>query len=348
LAGVFGHIGWWIVVIFAYYFIATMLPVSQVIARIYPLFAAALIVMSVLVLGCIFIHVDGMPEVWDGLGSRLPDPQTGSIFPYLFITVACGAISGFHATQSPMMARCMRSEWQGRPIFYGTMITEGLISLIWAAVGSYLFYGTPAPGYTLIASIAESGLNTSAPAAVNAVCVHWLGMFGGVLALLGVVAAPITTGDTALRSSRLILADFLNISQRSIRNRLLITAPLMIICILLLWWQIADVEGFAIVWVYFGWLNQLLSIFTLWALTVYLASKGKSFVITLLPAIFMTAVCVTFPLVSRESLGMDMSHVPFIAIMVSLVSFGAFVLWYKRQAVRRGSASIKRYFFKLH
>jgi carbon starvation protein CstA len=219
----------WVVIIFCYYIIATMLPIDKIIGKVYPLFAFSLLFMAGALMIWLFIHWPTVPELWThfyNLGAATkPDTWTDAIFPALFITVACGAISGFHATQSPLMARCMKSEHMGRPIFYGAMITEGIVALIWATVAAWFFYGNPAPGYELIEA-ATAGFHTSAPAVVNLVCKDWLGVAGAILAMLGVVAAPITSGDTAFRSARLIVADWLNMDQKPIVKRLMICVPM--------------------------------------------------------------------------------------------------------------------------
>ena len=211
----------WVVLIFFYYVIATMLPIDKIIGKIYPLFAVALIFMAIALMVGLFVKWPSIPELWDGLANKGPEVGlTGQpIFPCLFITIACGAVSGFHATQSPLMARCLKNEKLGRPIFYGSMITEGMVALIWAAVASYFFFDGGA---------AECGsdITASAPAVVTAVSKKWLGLLGGILAILGVVAAPITSGDTALRGARLIVADWLKLDQQPIRNRLRISVPL--------------------------------------------------------------------------------------------------------------------------
>lgn len=205
----------WIFIIFAYYIIATLLPVDKIIGKIYPLFAFALIFMALAMMACLFVKWPSIPEFWDGLQNRGPSVgvEGQSIFPCLFITVACGAVSGFHATQSPIMARCLKNERYGRPIFYGSMITEGIVALIWAAVSSYFFFD---------GGMAECGADgAQAPEVVTSVARSWLGVFGGVLAILGVVAAPITSGDTAFRSARIILADYFKLDQKKKANRLM-------------------------------------------------------------------------------------------------------------------------------
>lgn len=191
----------WIVVVFLYYILATLLPVDKIIGKIYPLFAVALLFMAVGILVMLYVNHPVLPELWDGLQNTNPDASELPIFPIMFVSIACGAISGFHATQSPLMARCMTSERHGRPVFYGAMITEGIVALIWAAAATYFFH--------------ENGMEESnASVIVDAITKDWLGAIGGVLAILGVIAAPITSGDTAFRSARLIVADFLGLEQK--------------------------------------------------------------------------------------------------------------------------------------
>ena len=320
----------WIIIIFAYYFIATMLPVDKVIGRIYPLFAFSLLFMAAALMVVLFAKWPEIPELWDGLGNKAltVDPSWSSqLFPCLFITIACGAISGFHATQSPLMGRCMKSERMGRPIFYGAMITEGIVALIWATVASYFFYAEPQPGYQLITEFRNNGFATSAPKMVNIICNDWLGVVGGILAMLGVVAAPITSGDTALRSARLIIADFIRVEQRTIKRRLLISVPLFLCCIALLLWQVENPDGFNVIWQYFGWSNQTLSVFTLWAITVYLLKNGKPYYFTLIPALFMTTVCATFLFVSKQAFGMPERVGYILGVAVLIVAIGWFPIF---------------------
>lgn len=320
----------WIIIIFAYYFIATMLPVDKVIGRIYPIFAFSLLFMAGALMVVLFAKWPDIPELWDGLGNKAltVDPSWSSqLFPCLFITIACGAISGFHATQSPLMGRCIKSERMGRPIFYGAMITEGIVALIWATVASYFFYAEPQPGYQLITEFSNNGFATSAPKVVNIICNDWLGVAGGILAMLGVVAAPITSGDTALRSARLIIADFIRIEQRTVKRRLLISVPLFLCCIALLLWQVENPDGFNVIWQYFGWSNQTLSVFTLWAITVYLLRNGKPYYFTLIPALFMTTVCATFLFVSKQAFGMPDRVGYILGVAVLIVAAGWFHIY---------------------
>ena len=315
----------WINIIFLYYLIATMLPIDKIIGKVYPLFAVSLLFMAASLLVMLFVKHPDIPEIWEGLSVEALTPD--AIFPCLFITIACGAISGFHATQSPLMARCMKSEKQGRPIFYGAMITEGIVALIWATVAMYFFYNQPTPGYEMM----EGGKDiiNKAPSIVSIICDNWLGLFGSILAILGVVAAPITSGDTALRSCRLIIADFIHLEQRSIRKRLYVCVPLFAAVIALLIWQISDANGFKTIWSWFGWSNQTLSVFMLWAITVYLVQQKKPYIITLVPALFMTVVCVTY-LFSAQLFKLDGTISAIIAAATLLVALVWFVVWHRK------------------
>jgi len=290
----------------------------------------------------LFLHWPTVPELWTHLynmgAATEPDKWTDAIFPALFITVACGAISGFHATQSPLMARCVNSERMGRPIFYGAMITEGVVALIWATVSAWFFYGNPAPGYELIEA-ATNGFHTSAPAVVNLVCNDWLGVAGAILAMLGVVAAPITSGDTAFRSGRLIVAEWLKLDQKPIVKRLVICIPMFLCSIAMLVWQIENPDGFNTIWQYFGWSNQALSVFTLWTLTVYLVRERKCFWITLIPALFMTTVCSTWFFVSKQALNIgNMGYgLGIVCLGVAIVWFSIWyeLGWHRKQKINK-------------
>ncbi len=321
----------WVGVIFLYYLLATLLPVDKIIGRIYPIFAFALLFMAVALMVCLFVKWPSLPELWDGIGNLgeakglLKDQP---IFPCLFITIACGAVSGFHATQSPLMARCLTDEKLGRPVFYGAMITEGIVALIWATVSSWFFFdgGAEAVGSTLHAAAPEVVVNVSK---------SWLGVLGGILAVLGVVAAPITSGDTAFRSARLIVADFLHLNQRSIRNRLIISIPLFALAGLLLWYNIADEDGFNVIWRYFGWANQTLAVFMLWTATAYLVkSKPKhsaAYLLTLIPAAFMTAVCTTYLCIAKIGFNLPTTWNCAIGSVTFLLSLILFFLWKLRR-----------------
>ena len=315
----------WVGIIFIYYIVATLLPIDKIIGRIYPVFAIALLFMAAALMVCLFIKWPSLPEIWDGLQNRGPSIglKGQPIFPCLFITIACGAISGFHATQSPLMARCLKNEKLGRPVFYGSMITEGLVALIWAAVSSYFFFDGGA-------AEVGSDLSAAAPAVVTKVSQSWLGILGGILAVLGVVAAPITSGDTAFRSARLIIADFVNVDQKPVRNRLLIGIPIFVAASALLWFNVANTDGFNIIWRYFGWANQTLATFALWTATVYLVKnkKGAWYLLTLLPAAFMSAVCLTFICIDKTGFHLPASINLWLGFGTFLTALALFFLWH--------------------
>ena len=313
-------LSFWATIVFIYYVLATLLPIDKIIGKIYPIFAVALIFMAVGILVMLFWNHPQLPEITDGLTNTHPDGLP--IFPMMFISIACGAISGFHATQSPMMARCITNEKYGRPVFYGAMITEGIVALIWAAAATYFFHTES--GTALFA--ADSG-NDNAAIVVDSITKEWLGTIGGLLAVLGVIAAPITSGDTAFRSARLIVADFLHIDQKPILKRLLISVPLFVVGFIILH------VNFSVLWRYFAWCNQTLAVFTLWALTVYLVRENKPYIITLIPALFMTAVCTTYILMAPEGLALPEVWAYAIAAVVVLFVFGLFLYWKKRKAV---------------
>lgn len=306
------HQYWWMIIIFLYYLLASMLPIDKLIGKVYPLFAIALLFMAVGILAVLLIKQPMLPEITDGLQNTHPSAIDSPIFPMLFISIACGAISGFHATQSPMMARCMTNEKQGRPIFYGAMIVEGIVALIWAAAANVFF--------------AENGMGeNNAAIIVNNISTQWLGTVGGVLAILGVVFAPITSGDTAFRSARLIIADIFAIDQTPIKKRLLICVPMFLIAIGILLYSLSDVEGFNIIWRYFAWANQTLGVITLWALSVWLMrTRRKWHFITLIPAIFMTIIVSLYILIADEGLSLHYNPSLAIAIAIALLLTGLF------------------------
>lgn len=279
----------WIVAIFIYYMAATLLPIDKLIGRLYPLFGLALLFMAGGILVMLYVHSQQVPEIWEGFYNHKPDPEANPIFPMMFVSIACGAISGFHATQSPMMARCLPDEKYAKPVFYGAMVTEGIVALIWAAA-AVAFCG----GYTGL----QEFLGNGSPAIlVDTMSKSWLGSVGGVLAILGVIAAPITSGDTALRSARLIAADFLGIKQKKIMKRLLISVPVFVLCFIIM------LMPYDALWRYFAWSNQVLSVFTLWTITVWLGRHAKPYIITLIPALFMTMVTVSYIFFAPEGLG---------------------------------------------
>ena len=287
----------WAVIILVYYLLATLLPIDKLIGKLYPVFGVLLIVMAAAVIGGIVFS--GGKYTIPELSLRNLHPEGTPIWPYMFITVACGAISGFHATQSPMIAKCLTSEKEGRRIFYGAMISESVIALVWAAAG-VSFYGTT--------QLLSEALSNGASNVVYEISTGVLGMFGGILAIAGVVICPITSGDTAFRSARLILAESFRLDQKDIKKRLFITIPLLVIGGLLTWFAIVNDNGFQVVWRYFSWSNQTLAMIALWVATAYLLKKGKyrfGSLITAIPAAFMTAVSITYILMAKEGLRLD-------------------------------------------
>lgn len=335
----------WIIIIFAYYLLATLLPIDKLIGRIYPIFGIALLLMGVGLIYGILAYDGNIPEITEAFSNHHPT-STMPIFPGLCITIACGAVSGFHATQSPMMARCLKNEKHGRPIFYGAMITEGLVALIWAAaaikfadsfdVTKYGMTGDEAPYAKLWALMTNGGTSNANPAVlVNVLCTTWLGKVGAVLAILGVVAAPITSGDTALRSARLIAADFMHYKQNRIYKRLILSLPIFVISGVLMFVK------FDVLWRYFAWFNQSLAVVTLWTITVWLTkrsaaegTKKYAFLVTLVPALWMTIICSTYIFIAPE--GFQLHH--FIAYLLGgLVTVGVlvwYILWAKKQFTR--------------
>lgn len=282
----------WVWIILIYYFVATLLPIDKIIGRIYPIFGVALMAMAVGLLGVLLLGDYRIPEMTTFANFQL-NPHAVPIIPTLFITIACGAISGFHATQSPLMARCVGNERECRSVFYGAMISESIIALIWAAVSMAFFGGAG----ELAEALGAHG--NSAAWAVDTISNGTLGVVGGILALLGVVAAPITSGDTAFRSARLIIADMLHLEQRSKRKRFYICIPLFVVG-----YAITQVD-FDVVWRYFAWTNQTLATIVLWAIVVYLARRQANRWVALLPALFMTFICASFVFVSGQFFSME-------------------------------------------
>lgn len=277
------------VAIVIYYLLATMVPIDKLIGKVYPVFGLSLLIMAVGLFIGLIVEDYTIPELSPAnIINMHASPEKYPVFPLLFITIACGAISGFHSTQSPLMARCISNEKQGKKIFFGAMIAEGIVALIWAAVAMAFFGGVRELGETM----AQDGHN--AAWAVNIICNTMLGKIGGVLAIFGVVAAPITSGDTALRSARLTIADSFKIDQSNLSNRLFVTLPIFAIAIALT--QI----NFAIIWRYFGWSNQVLATIVLWAAAAYMMKANKPIWFTLIPAVFMTSVVVTYILIAPE------------------------------------------------
>lgn len=304
-----------IYIIFAYYLIATLVPVDKLIGKIYPLFGICLLIMAMGVSVALIVGGYNIPEVTlSNLTNMHPKASSTPIFPVLFITIACGAISGFHATQSPLMARCIKNEKLGRKVFYGSMIAEGIVALIWAAA-AMSFFG----------SVKELGVQMSmdghnAAWAVNTISNSLLGKVGGFLAIMGVVVCPITSGDTSFRSARLIVADTFNFKQGPIKNRLLVSIPLFVIGFIL------TKVNFNIIWRYFGFSNQTLATVVLWTTAMYLIKVRRNALIAIVPAVFMTAVCITFIMMSPIGFGLAISTSYIIGIIGTAVALGVFLL----------------------
>jgi carbon starvation protein CstA len=309
----------WVWAVFIYYILATMLPIDKIIGRLYPLFGFALLFMALGLISALFIKGYDIPELtFFNFANFHADSEKFPVFPMMFITIACGAISGFHSTQSPLMARCITSEKLGRKVFYGAMITEGIVAMIWASIGMSFYGGV----HELNEVMTEHQGN--AAYLVNEISNSLLGKFGAVLALLGVVAAPITSGDTAFRSARLIVADFLKYKQGPVKNRLFISVPLFIAGFLL------TLVNFDIIWRYFAWANQTLAMVVLWAITVYLAQSRKLIWITLIPAVLMTAVTSTYLLIAPEGFSLSPSVSYLVGLIIALSLCSAFLVWNKK------------------
>ncbi|MBO7281790.1 MAG: carbon starvation protein A [Alistipes sp.] len=290
----------WVAIIIVYYFVATILPIDKIIGKIYPIFGAALIAMAVMLFGVIIFGDYSIPELTSFTNMHF-NATNLPIIPTLFISIACGAISGFHATQSPLMARCMTNERQSRPIFFGAMVSESIIALIWAAMAMAFFGGVEALNDYMQANGSNAGV------AVSLICDTTLGRVGSILAIMGVVIAPITSGDTAFRSARLIVADMLHYDQKPILKRLVVSAPLFAMGV-----GIAFME-FDVIWRYFAWSNQALSVITLWMITSWLMRRGSRWsIIALIPAICMTYVCSSFFFVSGQFVGMGATPLAYI------------------------------------
>jgi carbon starvation protein CstA len=309
----FATMTFWVIVVFLYYVLATMLPIDKIIGKIYPVFGFALLFMALGLIIALFVKGYSIPELsianfhnFHNYADKFP------IFPMMFVTIACGAISGFHATQSPLMARCITSEKLGRRVFYGAMVAEGIIAMIWAAIGMCFYGGIKELNDVMIANQGNAAF------IVNEISISLLGKFGGALAILGVVAAPITTGDTAFRGARLIVADILKYKQGPVRNRIFVSIPLFIIGFLL------TRIDFSVIWRYFAWSNQTLAMFVLWAVTVYLLQERKLYWITLGPALFMTTVSSTYLFFAPECLNLPFNLSLIMGISVMLLTLALF------------------------
>jgi len=297
VSGPFAQTTVWLGIILLYYFIATFISIDKIIGKIYPVFGICLIVMAIGVAIGIPVNGYAIPEIFTHFGSM--HPQGTPVWSFMFITVACGAISGFHSTQSPLMARCLKSERQGHFVFYGAMVAEGCIALIWAAAGCSLYAVTGGQN-TGLAEILADGQS----AAIYDVCIKTMGPVGVILAMLGVVACPITSGDTAFRSARLTLSDWFKIDQESYANRLKLCIPVLGIGAFLGFGNTLGLLSYTVIWRYFSWTNQTLAMIVLWAGAMYLAKEGKNYLICAVPAVFMSAVSITYFFMAPECLGM--------------------------------------------
>lgn len=315
----------WVWVIFIYYILATLLPIDKIIGKIYPVFGFALLFMAVSLITALIVKGYHIPELTaENFKNFHHNKENLPIFPMMFITIACGAISGFHATQSPLMARCLKNEKEGRKVFYGAMVTEGVVALVWAAISMSFFNGLKGLNDVMIAQ------NGNAAWVVNEVSYSLLGTFGAILAILGVVAAPITSGDTAFRSARLTIADLLKTSQKPIKNRLVITIPLFAIGFLL------TKINFDVIWRYFAWANQTLAAVVLWTITVYLCQKkNKYYLITLIPALFMTAVVTTYIMLAPEGFSLSKPISYGMGLFFVILTFTLFFIYKKKSNVPR-------------
>lgn len=303
----------WSVIIMVFYLAVTVFPIDKIIGTIYPVFGAALLIMAVLIGFGIFTHDGNIPGISEAFTDHYPVPYT-PLFPGLFITIACGAVSGFHATQSPMMARCIKNEKYGLRCFYGAMVTEGVVALIWAAAAikfvDMLDIAGATPYEKLYNAMTACGTVKMNPGLlVERMCSDWLGNAGLVLAVLGIVAAPMSTGGGAFRAARMMVADFSHYDQKPLLNRLILTAPLFAVAIAML-----NVSSFKVLWLYVSWFNQVLSTFTFFTIAHFLRHRTDghgimprtSWLIAYFPAVFMCAVSACFILIDAENgLGLD-------------------------------------------
>lgn len=313
LSGIVTSTEFWLWIILLYYFIATFISIDKIIGRIYPVFGICLIVMAVGVIIGIFTHSEyQIPELWSNFRNMHPDGKP--IWSFMFITVACGAISGFHSTQSPLMARCMKSEKQGHFVFYGAMVAEGVIALIWAAAGCAIYKVTGGLS-TGLSEVLAGGQS----AAIYDVCIKTMGSVGVALAMIGVIVCPITSGDTAFRSARLVLADWFKIDQNKLQKRLILCVPLLAVG------AFVGHLDYAVVWRYFSWTNQTLAMIVLWTASMYLYREKKNYWITAVPATFMSAVSMTYFFCADECLGFSTTVAYPVGIILAALFLGIFI-----------------------
>ena len=324
VGGILTSTEFWLWIILAYYFIATFLSIDKIIGRVYPIFGICLIIMALGVIIGIFTNsAYTIPEIWSNFSNM--HPKGTPVWSVMFITVACGAISGFHSTQSPLMARCMKSERQGHFVFYGAMVAEGVIALIWAAAGCALYEVTGGLS-TGLSEILANGQS----AAIYDVCSRTMGGVGIALAMVGVIVCPITSGDTAFRSARLVLADWFKIDQNQFRKRLILCVPLL---------AAGAVIGhldYSIIWRYFSWTNQTLAMIVLWTASMYLFREKKNYWITVVPAVFMSAVSMTYFFYAPECLNLGTKIAYPAGIILAVVFLAIFF-----RAVRKAPKAAK-------
>ena len=319
----------WVAVIFAYYLIATLLPIDKLIGKIYPVFGMLLLGMAVAIVVAFIMYQPDIPEIWHGLENKHPHADTNPIFPMMFVSIACGAISGFHATQSPLMARCMNNEKEARPVFYGSMVIEGIVALVWAAAATVFYHDPMLQQLT----ISPDGQPLGGNAMVGVIANTWFTPVIATITILGVISAAITSGDTALRSARLIVADIFHFDQKPILKRLLVAIPIFAITAVVLVYSLNDQAGFDIIWRYFAWCNQILAMVTLWALTIYLHERKKHYIVTLIPAMFMTMVCSTFILISSTGFGLPANVAYIGGACFTAFACMMFILWVRKRAI---------------
>ena len=305
---------WWIIAIFAYYFLATLLPIDKIIGRFYPLFALLLISVTFALMVVLFMSGN---DFYPQLTFANLHPKGLPIFPLMFVTIACGALSGFHATQSPLMARCLPNEKYGRAIFYGAMITEGLVALIWATLGMAFYQGSE----SLNAVISQSGPG----GVVSGVANGYLGHIGGMLAVMAVVLLSITSGDTAFRSARLTVGDTIAKDNKSLKKRLIISAVVLGGGIAMSFFDLTTI------WTYFGWANQCLATIALWTATSYLYRNHKNYLMTLIPAGFMTSVCVTYIMFDKIGFRLPLKWSAITGIVVAVIVSMWFIIKHRNK-----------------
>lgn len=319
----------WLWVVMIYYVIATFVPIDKVIGKLYPIFGICLIVMALGVSGSMLFSGNYvMPELWDHFANEHPQGQ--HVWSFMFIAIACGAISGFHATQSPMMARCCKSEKEGQKVFYGAMIAEGIIAMVWCAAGVTV--------YPVIKESLAEGVAIGTPTVVYAICQSTMGKIGGILALLGVIVCPISSGDTAYRSARLTLADWFKIDQANWKKRLALTVPILGAGAIIL--QL----DYSMVWRYFSWSNQTLAMIALWAASVYMLQNKKNYWVTVIPATFMSAVSATYFMAAPECMGILWKTINFtgyypVAVVTGIVFAALMLLLFMRTVKKQEKVS---------